>query len=182
MASTSPTRIDDELYESARVVGRRMDRSVSQQLAHWARIGRELETGPTVSVQAVADVLAGDRDYDLLGTEEQAVVRAAWGERVADRLAGLNLAATFAAEGRSYVELADDGSVVRRTPAPTAGRRGRPSSSTARTTAKAGKANAAGKGSRTGRARASGEAAARTASERQAERTVAEQQAAARRR
>lgn len=159
-----------------------MDRSVSQQLAHWARIGRELEAGPTVSVQAVADVLAGADDYDRLSAEEQAVVRAAWGERVADRLAGLNLAATFAAEGRSYVELADDGSVVRRTPAPTGGGRGRPSSSPAPVTAKAGKARVPGKAGRTGRARAGGETAARTASERQAERTVAEQQAVARRR
>lgn len=113
MASTSPTRIDDELYESAKVVGRHMDRSASQQLAHWARIGRELEAGATVSMRAVADVLVGAGDYDHLGAEEQAVVRTAWGERVAARLATLDLAATFSDEGRSYVELDDAGTVVR---------------------------------------------------------------------
>ena len=130
MASTSPTRIDDELYESAKVVGRHMDRSASQQLAHWARIGRELEAGATVSVRAVADVLAGADHYDHLGAPEQAVVRTAWGERVAARLATLNLAATFAADGLAYVELDDDETVARRTPDPGKagqGRHGHPS-------------------------------------------------------
>lgn len=116
MASTSPTRIDDELYESAKAIGRHMDRSASQQLAHWARIGRELEAGASVSMRAVADVLAGAGDYDGLSAEEQAVVRTEWSERVAARLATLDLAAAFAAEGRSYVELDDSGTVARRTP------------------------------------------------------------------
>ena len=40
MGTTSPTRIDDELYASAKVVGSLMSRSAAQQIGHWARIGR----------------------------------------------------------------------------------------------------------------------------------------------
>lgn len=117
MATTSPTRIDDELFASAKLVGSVMSRSASQQIAHWARIGRELEASGTVSHRDIAATLAGERRYDELDAEEQAVVRAEWMELLDERRASLDLAAAYAAQGRSYVELDDDGQVVRREPA-----------------------------------------------------------------
>jgi len=116
MATTSPTRIDDDLYASAKAVGALMSRSAAQQLAHWARIGRELEAAGSVSHRAIAEVLAGEQSYDHLGVEEQAVVRAEWAERLAVKIAGLDLSQTFAAERRAYIELDESGQVVRRTP------------------------------------------------------------------
>ncbi|MDT2007532.1 hypothetical protein FXW78_29250 [Rhodococcus opacus] len=113
MATTSPTRIDDELYASAKLVGELMSRSAAQQIAHWARIGRELEASPSVSHRAIADVLDGRRDYDDLTDQEQAVVRAEWSERITERREGLDLAETFSRVGRSFVELDADGNVVR---------------------------------------------------------------------
>jgi len=115
MATTSPTRIDDDLFASAKAVGEVMSRSASQQVSHWARIGRELEAAASVSQRAIVEVLAGEASYDRLTAEEQAVVRAEWSERIDTRIASLDLARLFAAEGRSYVELDDDGAVVRRT-------------------------------------------------------------------
>lgn len=114
MGTTSPTRIDDDLYASAKAAGAVMSRSTAQQIAHWARIGRELEAAGSVSHRAIARVLAGQQDYDGLSAEEQAVVRAEWAERLAACVAGLDLADAFTAEGRSYVELDDSGDVVRR--------------------------------------------------------------------
>lgn len=74
--ATTPTRIDDELYESAKVVASLMSRSAAQQLAHWARIGREIEAGASVSQRSIAAALAGRLPYDELTPHEQAVVRA----------------------------------------------------------------------------------------------------------
>jgi hypothetical protein len=116
MATTSPTRIDDDLYASAKLVGPLMSRSAAQQIAHWARIGREIEAAGSISLRAVAAVLAGRRRYDDLTAEEQAVVRAEWAERMDARRAELNFAQEFSEQGRSYVELDDDGRVVRRDP------------------------------------------------------------------
>jgi len=113
MATTSPIRVDDELYASAKLVGQLMSRSAAQQVAHWARIGRELESSNTISHRAIAAVLDGRRDYDALTDHEQAVVRAEWAERITERREGLNLAKEFADAGRSYVELDRDGNVVR---------------------------------------------------------------------
>ena len=75
MATSMPIRIDEELYDSAKVVGASMSRSATQQVAHWARIGRELESSRSISTRDVAAVLAGEVTYDDVGTREQAVVR-----------------------------------------------------------------------------------------------------------
>ena len=111
--ATTPTRIDDELYESAKVVASLMSRSAAQQLAHWARIGREIEAGESISQRSIAATLAGIVPYDELTSHEQAVVRAEWAERMDARRADLNFAAEFAAAGKPYVGLDEQGQVVR---------------------------------------------------------------------
>lgn len=116
MATTSPTRIDDELYASAKAVGAVMSRSASQQIAHWARIGRELEAGGSVSLRDVARVLDGQTAYDDVAPHEQAVVRTEWAERMSDRVAELDFDAEFTAAGQPFSELDEHGSAVRRSP------------------------------------------------------------------
>lgn len=112
MATTSPARIDDELYASAKLAGEVQSRSASQQVVHWARIGRELEASTSISTHDIVEVLAGARSYDALTAKEQAVVRAEWAARAETRRDALDLAARFAAEGRPWVELDDEGNVV----------------------------------------------------------------------
>jgi hypothetical protein len=114
MATTSPARIDDDLYASAKLAGDVQSRSASQQVVHWARIGREVEASASLSHREIAEVLAGSRTYDGLAAKEQAVVRAEWSERMARQRAGLDLAQRFATSGRSWVELDDTGAVVER--------------------------------------------------------------------
>ncbi len=118
MATTSPMRVDDDLYASAKAAGAAMSRSASQQIAHWARIGRELEAARSVSARHVAEVLAGTVDYDELNAHEQAVVRAEWAERMAARRAGLDFAREFADNAEPYTELDETGHAVLREPRP----------------------------------------------------------------
>ena len=114
MATTSPARIDDELYASAKLAGSVQSRSASQQVAHWARIGREIEASSTISHREIAAVLAGSRSYDSLDPKEQAVVRAEWSVRMDGARAALDLAQDFARAGRTWVELDEHGRVVER--------------------------------------------------------------------
>ena len=118
MATTSPARIDDDVYASAKLAGSVQSRSASQQVAHWARIGRELEASGAISPREIAQVLAGSRNYDDLGPKEQAVVRAEWADRMRERRASLDLVGELTAAGRTWVELDDDGTVVERSAAP----------------------------------------------------------------
>jgi len=98
--TSGPVRIDAELCEDASTAASVMSRNTAQQIGHWARIGRELEASAGVSVDDVAKVLAGERSYDALGTEEQAVVRAFWAERMTALSRGLRLDRDFAGEAQ----------------------------------------------------------------------------------
>jgi ParD-like antitoxin of type II bacterial toxin-antitoxin system len=114
MATTSPARIEDDLYASAKLAGDALSRSASQQIAHWARIGREIQASASISHREIADVLAGRDSYDGLNPKEQAVVRAEWAERMNVYREELDLTERFVAEGRTWVELEDAGRVVER--------------------------------------------------------------------
>lgn len=116
MATSMPIRIDEELYDSAKVVGAQMSRSAAQQVAHWARIGRELESSRSISTHDVAAVLAGEVNYDDIDAREQAVVRAAWHEGIGERVASLDVQAEFAEAGLPYATLDEDGNAVIVTP------------------------------------------------------------------
>ncbi len=117
MKTSTPIRIDHELYTAAAAVARLMSRSATQQITHWARIGKELEASSEISTERIAEVLRGASEYDALNAEEQAVVRAFWAERMSSLAGALRLDRRFAAEGRPYVELDEDGNVVRHDPA-----------------------------------------------------------------
>ncbi len=112
MATTSLGRIDDDLYASAKLAGEVQSRSASQQVVHWARIGREIEASASIAQKDIAEVLAGSRSYDTLSAKEQAVVRSEWSARMNTRRDALNLAEQFATAGRTWVEIDDDGTVV----------------------------------------------------------------------
>ena len=108
----SPMRLDPELTRSAEPVAEKMSRSVPEQIAHWARIGRELERSPEVSVGQVARVLEGAASYDALPAREQALVRAAWLERSQALVEALDLGREFAAAGYGYAEADQRGAVA----------------------------------------------------------------------
>lgn len=110
--TSQPTRLPADVYDSAVAATIVTSRTVPQQIAHWARIGRELEMSPQVNHRAIAQVLAGTRSYDLLGEHEQAIVREEWADRVTALRAGMNYEAEFAASGESYSEVDEDGNLV----------------------------------------------------------------------
>jgi len=120
MATTPPTRVDADIYATARSAARESNRSTAQQISYWARIGRELERSTSVSARDIEAVLDGRSPYDELDPREQAVVRAEWSVRMVEARERLNLDAEFSAEGRSWVEADEDGNVVHRGPDRTA--------------------------------------------------------------
>lgn len=116
--SSSPLRLDAELLRSAGLVAPLMSRSVSQQVAYWAAIGRELEAGGELSIARIAAVLRGRARYDALSPEEQAWVRAEWAGRIEALRRGLRLDREFAGSGHRHAELDSKGRVVVRSPRP----------------------------------------------------------------
>jgi hypothetical protein len=114
--TTMPTRIDGDLFAAAKSTGAVHSRSAAQQLAHWARIGREFEASSRVAQRDVEAVLAGEGAYDALQEREQAIVRATWDERIAERISSLDLARRFQDAGVEWVEADHEGHLVTRAP------------------------------------------------------------------
>jgi len=110
--SSQPTRLPADVYESAVAAAKAASRTVPQQIAHWARIGREMESSPTVNHREIARVLAGTDPYDSLAEREQAIVRETWEERTRKLREGLDYATTFDSAGEEYSELDEDGNLV----------------------------------------------------------------------
>lgn len=123
--SSSPIRLAADLVRSAELVAPLMSRSIAQQVAHWAAIGRELEAGGEISIARIAGVLRGRRRYDRLSAEEQAWVRAEWSRRMEVLRRALRLDRVFADQGHRYAELDASGRVAERSPARRRGRRKR---------------------------------------------------------
>ncbi|MCK0111547.1 ParD-like family protein [Ornithinimicrobium sp. F0845] len=110
--TSQPTRLPADVYESAVAAAAVSSRTVPQQIAHWARIGRQLEMSPGTNQRAIAQVLAGAASYDALDEEEQAVVRQAWTDRMTALREALNYKDQFVAAGESYSEADEDGNVI----------------------------------------------------------------------
>lgn len=108
----SPIRIVPELAAVARSTAESMSRSLPQQIAHWARIGRELERSQGVGMSSIRAVLDGQGDYDALNSQGQAIVRVNWAERIDEARKSLRLDRVLAAKGREVVDLGSDGEVV----------------------------------------------------------------------
>ncbi len=111
--ATTPTRFDAALFESAQAAGSRTHRSAAQQLAHWARLGRELEAASGLSQRDIDRVLAGQLCYDDIAERDQASVRTTWREGVDADLASFDLRGRFEAQGRTRWSEADEqGNVI----------------------------------------------------------------------
>ncbi len=110
--ASQPTRLPADVYESALAAARVTSRTVPQQIAHWARIGRELEMSPRVNHRQIVRVLTGTGSYDSLGEREQAIIREEWAARMTELRDGLDYAARFAAGGESYSEADEDGNLI----------------------------------------------------------------------
>ena len=108
---SSYIEIDSEVLAAAESVGEVAKRSASEQLLHWAQIGRAVEDG-FPSLQRLIDQFdAGAIAYDDLSGIEQLVIRVHWEERMAKRLASLNFDEMFQKLGRTYVDLDENGNV-----------------------------------------------------------------------
>lgn len=108
-------RVDSDVRADAEVAGGLMDRSVTKQLSHWARIGREVEAATIVAThrRRIAAVVDGDGSgYDLLDADEQAHVRAIWESRIDQAATAVDVAAEKRAAGLPYASVGADGNPI----------------------------------------------------------------------
>ncbi|MET9326951.1 hypothetical protein [Tsukamurella sp. NPDC003166] len=107
-----PTRIADDVYESARAVSAQEGRSTAEQINHWARVGREFSIHETAARSRVEAALAGMLAVDELDAAESKVYNAEVRVGIRDRLRNVDFGAVLAGRGIVTVALDDEGRLV----------------------------------------------------------------------
>lgn len=115
-AKTTPTRIDTELLDAAREAGEQESRSATQQVAHWARLGRAVSSRHTNQRRRVEAALEGTLPLSQLSAEEREVVNAEHSVAIREQAQVMSFGARLAAEGVTTVALDDGGRLVEHHP------------------------------------------------------------------
>ncbi|TWS18309.1 hypothetical protein FK529_16200 [Tsukamurella asaccharolytica] len=111
-----PTRIADDVFESARTEAEREGRSVAEQVNHWARVGREVSIHDTAARRRVEAALAGTGSIDDLDAEESRVFNAEVRVRIRERLRDVDFSEALAARGIVTVSLDEQARMIERHP------------------------------------------------------------------
>ncbi len=72
MATT--VKLSEDLVKAARRASRTSSRTMSQQIEHWARIGRAVERGGHVSLERIRGALEAQVEFDTLNAAERLTV------------------------------------------------------------------------------------------------------------
>ncbi|WP_353252847.1 hypothetical protein [Salinisphaera sp. PC39] len=105
-------KVNDDIAAAARAEADLMSRSMTEQIEHWARIGRALERQPGVSMARVRTALEAGLDFDDLGGDERAVALGVLESIVLDPKGDRGLQRGMAEAGQCYAVLDDAGRVV----------------------------------------------------------------------
>lgn len=105
-------KINDDIAVAARAEAELMNRSMTEQLEHWARIGRSLERLPGVSMAKVRTVLDAGRDFNDLKADERAIALGALETLTFNPKGDRGLQREKSAAGQSYTVLDNAGRVV----------------------------------------------------------------------
>ena len=109
---STAVKLSEELVIAARSEAERMSRSMTQQIEHWARVGRAVERTPGVSLDAVRQALVAARPFDSLNAEERIVALGELERLVFEPRGDRSFHRERRAAGECYAVLDSDGSVV----------------------------------------------------------------------
>lgn len=109
------TRFDAALFDDAAAEGRRQSRSATQQLDHWARIGRAVSSSTSASRLRVEAALAGRLPLASLDANEAIAFNAEVSASIEELLATTHYGDELAADGITTVTF-ENGVLVQHAP------------------------------------------------------------------
>lgn len=110
--ATTPTRISSDIVAQADAVAHLEDRSTTEQINHWTRIGMQVERSNTLASRRVLAVARGSEQFAELGNDERTAAHALIDADISDRAERARLGETAVADGRMSVSIDDDGNLV----------------------------------------------------------------------
>lgn len=112
MTASAPTRVTADIAATAASVAPAENRTVSEQINYWARIGMQVERATSVATRRVLAVAAGDDQFATLTEDERTFAHATIDARIAERAARERFGPAARKAGEITVSLDDDGRLV----------------------------------------------------------------------
>jgi len=109
---TTPTRVTADIAAAAAQVATVANRTVTEQINYWTRIGMQLERSASVSSRKLLAVIAGEAQFASLDSHERALAHATIDARMAERVAEQRFGPTARKAGQTTVSIDDDGTVI----------------------------------------------------------------------
>lgn len=109
-------KINDVLAAATRSEADLMSRSMTEQVEHWARIGRAVERMPGISTSRIRSALVAETEFDALEDDERAVTLGVLESAVFNPDGDRELQREKRRRQQSYTALDDQGRVIEVTP------------------------------------------------------------------
>ena len=111
-APSTPTRVAGDIAATANAVAAAENRSVAEQINHWARIGMLVERSGSVANRRLLDVVSGRAQFSSLSGDERATAHALVDARIAELTASQSFGPAARADGQTTVSVDDDGNLI----------------------------------------------------------------------
>jgi hypothetical protein len=111
-ARSIPTRVAGDIAATASAVAPAENRSVAEQISHWARIGMMVERAGSVANRRVLAAAAGGEPFSSLTDDERVAAHALVDARIAELAAAQSFGAAARAAGQTTVSLDEDGNLI----------------------------------------------------------------------
>lgn len=114
MAKTpsTPTRVTADVAASAASVAPAENRTVTEQINYWARLGMQVERSASAEGRRALAVAAGTEQFSALSPRERSIAHATIDARLAERVSRERFGPAARKAGQATVSLDDDGTLV----------------------------------------------------------------------
>ena len=110
--ASTPTRVAADVAATAASVAPTENRTVTEQINYWVRLGMQVERSTSVASRRVLAVVAGDAQFSTLTPHEQTVAHATIDSRLAARVAEQRFGPAARKAGQVTVSIDDDGTLI----------------------------------------------------------------------
>ncbi len=112
MAASKAVRVDGGIVAAAEAVAALADRSTTEQVNRWARIGWQFSMATSVDQRAIERVVRGEEQLAGLTETERAIANAVIDAEIAERVAAASFGEVERKRGFPTVAIDDEGRLV----------------------------------------------------------------------
>ncbi len=110
--ASTPTRVAGDIAATASSVAAAENRSVAEQINHWARIGMLVDRSGSVANRRLLGVISGQGQFSSLDGDERDIAHALVDARIAELAAAQSFGPAARADGQTTVSVDDDGNLI----------------------------------------------------------------------